>query len=155
MHHGDPGSLALTYDAVLTRIAALGRAAAGPVIEEYLGLTRLAAIRRSASAFRSNRIPLWLLALDRERRPCYTGYTSAMKVAVSIPDELYGRADDLARRLGLNRSQLYARSVEKFLAAHDYDPVTAALDALAEGSSDGGAGVATARRLIERGQWDW
>lgn len=79
-----------------------------------------------------------------------------MKVAVSIPDELYERADEVARRLGLNRSQLYARSVEEFLAIHGEDPLTAALDALAEQAGGAGrAGALAGRRLIERGQWEW
>lgn len=81
---------------------------------------------------------------------------AVMKVAISIPDELHARADEAAARLGLNRSQLYARSVEEFLAANGEDPVTAALDALADDPHGAAsAGVAAGRALIDARRWEW
>ncbi len=77
-----------------------------------------------------------------------------MKVAVSLPDELFARADEIASRLGLNRSQLYARALEEFLHAQGGDPVTAKLDELA-GELDTGAGFGVGRRLIDTGAWEW
>lgn len=77
-----------------------------------------------------------------------------MKVAVSLPDGLFERADESAARLGLNRSQLYARAIEEFLLSQGNDPVTALLDAIAdEVSSDYGAAVG--RQLIAVGAWEW
>ncbi len=87
-----------------------------------------------------------------------TGYTLAVKIAVSVPDALHARAEEFAARLGLKRSQLYARAVEEFLLAHDEDAVTAALDALAgEATSSGaeGSGRSVGRALIESGDWEW
>ncbi len=87
-----------------------------------------------------------------------TGYTLIVKIAVSVPDALYERAEEFAARLGLKRSQLYARAVEEFLLAHDEDAVTAALDALAgETNSSGseGSGRAVGRALIDGGDWEW
>lgn len=80
-----------------------------------------------------------------------------MKVAVSLPDDLYERADAAASRLGLNRSQLFARAVEEFLSTHDADdPVTAALDDLADRFDPGPSpGVGAGRLLVERGGWSW
>ena len=77
-----------------------------------------------------------------------------MKVAVSLPDALFKDADRFAARAGMNRSQLYARAIEAFLAAQDSDPVTQALDDLADemGSS---AGAGTGRALIDGGLWEW
>lgn len=83
-----------------------------------------------------------------------TGYTWRMKVAVSLPDELFAHADVLADRLGLNRSQLYVRALEQYLAAHGEDPVTMALDDLAT-AAEPGPGVAVGRRLIDAGAWEW
>ncbi|MGQ0466806.1 MAG: ChpI protein [Sporichthyaceae bacterium] len=77
-----------------------------------------------------------------------------MKIAVSVPDELFAQADAVAERLGLNRSQLYARALEQFLAAYGADPVTLALDRLAD-ESEPGVGAAAGRRLIEDGAWEW
>lgn len=51
-----------------------------------------------------------------------------MKTAISIPDPLFEQADQMARQLGLSRSQLYAVAVESFLKDHEQQAVTAALD---------------------------
>jgi metal-responsive CopG/Arc/MetJ family transcriptional regulator len=54
-----------------------------------------------------------------------------MKTAVSLPDDLFASADDFAARNAMNRSELYAEALREYLARHDTDQVTAALDALA------------------------
>jgi metal-responsive CopG/Arc/MetJ family transcriptional regulator len=79
-----------------------------------------------------------------------------VKVAVSLPDELFARADDAASRLGLSRSQVYARAIEEFLETHGEqdDPVTLRLNELAE-QQEPAVGTAAGRRLIETGQWEW
>ena len=41
-----------------------------------------------------------------------------MKVAVSIPDDLFDSAESLGRRLGVSRSRLYATAVAEFVAKH-------------------------------------
>ncbi len=51
-----------------------------------------------------------------------------MKTAVSIPDELFRSADLLAGRLGLTRSEVYARALERYLREQSDAEVTAALD---------------------------
>ncbi|HLI35760.1 MAG TPA: hypothetical protein VKV80_00235 [Streptosporangiaceae bacterium] len=77
-----------------------------------------------------------------------------MKVAVSLPAELFKRADESAARLGLNRSQFYARAIEEFLRSLGDDPVTARLDELAdEMGPDHGA--TAGRRLVDTGAWEW
>lgn len=53
-----------------------------------------------------------------------------MKTAISIPDEVFDAADEMARRLGMSRSQLYATAVREFLEAHRGRGVTARLDQL-------------------------
>lgn len=52
----------------------------------------------------------------------------AVKTAISIPDELFAAGDRLARRLGVSRSELYARALSRYLAGADDTEVTAALD---------------------------
>ena len=84
-----------------------------------------------------------------------------MKIAVSLPDELFRQADDMADQLGLSRSQVYARALEEFLDAHggDHDPVTARLNELADHADPTAVGtavgVAAGRQLIAGGQWEW
>ena len=51
-----------------------------------------------------------------------------MKAAISIPDDLYAEAEELARRLNLSRSRLFADAVREYLARHDPDAVTEALN---------------------------
>jgi len=53
-----------------------------------------------------------------------------MKVAVSIPDDLFESAEDLGKRLGLSRSRLYATAVSEFLAKHRGRKVTERLNAV-------------------------
>uniref|UniRef100_A0A7C2NY35 Ribbon-helix-helix protein, CopG family n=1 Tax=Schlesneria paludicola TaxID=360056 RepID=A0A7C2NY35_9PLAN len=53
-----------------------------------------------------------------------------MKTAVSIPDEVFEEAERLAGRLQTSRSQLYARALAEFVARHDDDRVTAAMNAV-------------------------
>ena len=64
------------------------------------------------------------------------GYTSGMKTAISIPDSIFHKADALAKRLGVSRSELYAKAVSEFLARHDSDQLRARLDQV-YGASDG------------------
>jgi metal-responsive CopG/Arc/MetJ family transcriptional regulator len=41
-----------------------------------------------------------------------------MKTAISIPDEVFHRAEELAKSLGLSRSELYSQAVANFLKSH-------------------------------------
>jgi metal-responsive CopG/Arc/MetJ family transcriptional regulator len=80
-----------------------------------------------------------------------------VKIAVSVPDELFERADELAGRLGVSRSQVYARALEEYLESHDseHDPVTAKLNELAEQFEPATLTPAAGRRLVDSGQWEW
>ncbi|WP_174280334.1 hypothetical protein [Sphingomonas bacterium] len=56
------------------------------------------------------------------------GHTSGMKVAVSIPDRTFSKADALAKRLQTSRSALYARALQAFIETHEEDSVTVAMN---------------------------
>jgi metal-responsive CopG/Arc/MetJ family transcriptional regulator len=51
-----------------------------------------------------------------------------MKTAISIPDSLYKKADLVADKMGIPRSQLYAKAVEEFLLNHDDNKITEKLN---------------------------
>jgi metal-responsive CopG/Arc/MetJ family transcriptional regulator len=51
-----------------------------------------------------------------------------MKTAISIPDEIYQSADQLAKKLGMSRSELYSKAVANYINAHKNEAVTKALD---------------------------
>lgn len=82
-----------------------------------------------------------------------------VKTAVSLPDPVFERAERLADRLGLTRSRLYALALQQYLdqADADIDPVTEALNRVhaAEPPDTDDVGAAAARRLIDRGGWQW
>lgn len=77
-----------------------------------------------------------------------------MKTAVSIPDEVFREADNAAQRLGWSRSQLYTRALQAYLMEQGEDPVTRALDLLADELGAVEAPV-VARGLIDAGAWEW
>jgi len=52
------------------------------------------------------------------------GYTFYMKTAISIPDSLFEVADRMAKRLGLSRSKLYQRALERFIRDLTQETVT-------------------------------
>ena len=47
-----------------------------------------------------------------------------MKTAISIPDEIFARAEHLARKLGKTRSQLYVEAITVYLAERDSEELT-------------------------------
>jgi antitoxin MazE6 len=58
-----------------------------------------------------------------------------MKVALSIPDELFESAETLTRRLGVSRSRLYATALAEFVAKNRGRKITERLNAV-YGSED-------------------
>lgn len=51
-----------------------------------------------------------------------------MKTAVSVPSDVYEQAEELARRTGRTRSEIYSTALRDYLAHHQADPVTEAMD---------------------------
>jgi metal-responsive CopG/Arc/MetJ family transcriptional regulator len=51
-----------------------------------------------------------------------------MKTTVSIPDDLFRRADELARRLRKSRSQIYREALAEYVVRRDARSITGALD---------------------------
>ncbi len=51
-----------------------------------------------------------------------------MKTAISVPDEVFNSADELAQELGISRSELYSTAVAEYLAKHRSGDVTARLN---------------------------
>ncbi len=78
-----------------------------------------------------------------------------MKTAVSIPDDVFARAEALAKRQKLSRSGLFGRALAEYLARHSPDQVTEAMDRLCADldPEPDGFGAAAARRALERSEW--
>jgi len=78
-----------------------------------------------------------------------------MKTAISIPDQLYERAEALAHRLGKSRSQVYREALADYLARREPGAVTSALDELIDelGSGIDDWAAEAGRRALERIEW--
>lgn len=56
-----------------------------------------------------------------------------MKTAVSVPDDVFEKAERLARREGRSRSEVYSAALREYVARHSPDELTSAIDgAIAE-----------------------
>jgi len=71
-----------------------------------------------------------------------------MKVAVSIPDDLFESGETLSKRLGVSRSRLYATALAEFVAKNRGRKITERLNEI-YGSEDGRL-PRTLRRLQSR-----
>lgn len=78
-----------------------------------------------------------------------------MKVAVSLPDTIFGAAEQLARERAVPRSQLYAEALREYLERHSSEAVTSKLDEV-YGSSAAGVDPAVAnaqRSALDHEAW--
>jgi len=78
-----------------------------------------------------------------------------MKTAISIPDKIYRDAERLSRRLKKSRSQVYTEAVTEYVARHDPDAVTEAMNRVCEAidTYSDPALSAAARRTLEDVEW--
>ena len=83
-----------------------------------------------------------------------------MKTAVSLPDPVFEAAEELAKRLKLSRSALYARALQDYVRNNRQDDVTARLNkALAAEAAAGdideneGFASAAATATLQRTEW--
>ena len=73
-----------------------------------------------------------------------------MKTAISLPDDTFRRVEDAARRMGVSRSEFFARAAERWLDALQDDGTTAEIDRAISGSkSDHEFADAAAAALAE------
>lgn len=76
-----------------------------------------------------------------------------MKTAISIPDELFRRAERVAKRRKISRSQLYAVALARLLDAEPKDDVTRAYDTAFD--EDGRDSFVTEAGREALGQVEW
>ena len=78
-----------------------------------------------------------------------------MKTAISIPDKIYRDAERLSRRLKKSRSQVYTEAVTEYVARHDPDAVTEAMNRVCDAMDtySDPALSAAARRTLENVEW--
>jgi metal-responsive CopG/Arc/MetJ family transcriptional regulator len=78
-----------------------------------------------------------------------------MKTAISIPDKIFYDAEKLSRRLKKSRSQVYTEAVTEYIARHDPEAVTEAMNRVCEAVGDysDAALSGAARRTLEDVEW--
>lgn len=78
-----------------------------------------------------------------------------MKTAVSIPDDVFAKAERLARRAGRKRSEVYSAALREYVARHAPDEVTEAMNRVcAEIEDEPDSFLAeAARRQLEQTEW--
>ncbi len=83
------------------------------------------------------------------------GNTVGMKVAVSIPDEVFAETEELAKRLGTSRSEIYSRALSEFLGRHAPDRVTELMNHAIEtvGEKNDPFVERAARHALRRVEW--
>jgi metal-responsive CopG/Arc/MetJ family transcriptional regulator len=78
-----------------------------------------------------------------------------MKTAVSIPDEVFQKAERLARRMKKSRSELFSNALADYIARHAPDHVTEAMNRVCDevGVESDGFVSAASRLTLERVEW--
>lgn len=78
-----------------------------------------------------------------------------MKTAISIPDKIFREAEQLSRRLKKSRSQVFTEAVTEYVARHDPEAVTDAMNRVCEAvdTRPDPAISAAARRTLEQVEW--
>ncbi len=78
-----------------------------------------------------------------------------MKTAVSIPDDIFERAERLASQGRRSRSEVYAAALDEYLARHAQDEVTEAMNQVCgEVDGDDDAFLAAAgKRVLANTEW--
>ena len=78
-----------------------------------------------------------------------------MKTAVSIPDDIFERAERLALRERRTRSDVHAAALDEYVARHAPDEVTDTMNRVCDevGDDDDAFLHAAGRRVLDRVDW--
>ena len=78
-----------------------------------------------------------------------------MKTAISVPDPIFAKVEEAAARLGVSRSEFFARAAERWLGELDDDGTTEAIDRALQGLPDEDTEFAAraARSVAQASEW--
>ena len=78
-----------------------------------------------------------------------------MKTAVSIPDDVFEKAERLAKRAKRSRSEVFAAALREYVARHSPDEVTDAMNRVCKelGNQHDKFVNAAGRRLLQKTEW--
>jgi hypothetical protein len=87
-------------------------------------------------------------------RSFLSGYTPGMKTAVSVPDEVFAKAERLARRMKKSRSELFSNALAEYIARHASDDVTETMNQVCDEIGEADPFVtAASRSILENTEW--
>lgn len=78
-----------------------------------------------------------------------------MKTAISIPDSIYKAAEKLTSHLGMTRSALYTKAIQKFLLEYRNDKITEKLNTVYEKETSGLDPAFETMQLISMEEDEW
>ena len=78
-----------------------------------------------------------------------------MKTVISLPDDLFARADDVARRKGISRSRLYAKALTEYLDRRRAAAITAKLNEVLPDEPEGIDPAFATTQAEAVGREDW
>jgi metal-responsive CopG/Arc/MetJ family transcriptional regulator len=78
-----------------------------------------------------------------------------MKTAVSIPDDVYARAERFAKQSKRSRSEVYSAALREYVDRHAPDDITDAMNRVCDEveTKPDAFTAATGRRVLERSEW--
>lgn len=79
----------------------------------------------------------------------------SMKTAISIPENIYRDAEDVAKRLGMTRSRLYSAAIADFLNRYQKDDIKAKLNEVYASGSPGVDPVLATMQLASLSPEEW
>jgi len=85
----------------------------------------------------------------------HRGYTSGMKTAISLPKDVFEKAERLALKARKSRSQIYCEALREYVARHSPDDVTDALNRAMEqiGQTEDKFVTLASARALARAEW--
>jgi len=78
-----------------------------------------------------------------------------MKTAISLPDGVFNKAERLSHKLKKTRSAIYREAMEEYVARHDSDAITVAMDCVVMdiGVKPDSFRKTAAKRVLKRIEW--
>jgi metal-responsive CopG/Arc/MetJ family transcriptional regulator len=91
-------------------------------------------------------------AVELQRRK---GYTHGMKTAISIPDDIFEKAERLAKRTRKSRSQLFSDAIKEYMARHTPEEITETMNRIIDeiGETTDSFISLSSKRVLEKTEW--
>lgn len=85
----------------------------------------------------------------------HRGYTFGMKTAVSIPDDVFQKAERFAKRANRSRSEVFAAALREYVSRHSPDEITDAMNRVCSevGEQHDEFVSAAGHRLLRKTKW--